>query len=265
MTATTQAVAQCVSLAGEAVWLRPDRTAWLAPAGCSHETPSGQREVRDVPWPAGGTLLVADVHLGKAHQFSARGLPLPASVRQGADGDTLTRLLHALHTSHAARLVVLGDLFHGPQGGDSVARFAEAMASWAVDVGERAELVLIGGNHDTRARADLGPLQQRLGARLLHLPEHGHWRQGALACTHHPAPVPDAGYTLCGHWHPCVSLRARARDHLRLPCFWLGDPVRRPLGVLPAFGAFTGMHPAEPGPGDQLWAITPQGLHPLST
>lgn len=238
--------AQCVSLASETVWLRPDRTAWLAPPGRG---------------PAGGTLLVADVHLGKAHQFSARGLPVPASVRQGADGDTLARLLQALRATRAARLVVLGDLFHGPQGGDSVARFVDAMTAWADAVGDAAELVWIGGNHDTRARADLGALAAALGPRLLDLPEHGHWRQGALACTHHPAPVPGAGYTLCGHWHPCVSLHARALDRLRLPCFWLGDPVRRPLGVLPAFGAFTGMHPAEPAPGDRIWAVTPQGLH----
>lgn len=162
------------------MWLRSDRTAWLAPAGWSPDAPSGLQATGELPRPAGGTLLVADVHLGKAHQFSARGLPLPASVRQGADGDTLARLLHALHTSQAARLVVLGDLFHGPQGGDSVARFAATMAAWADEAGDDAELVLIGGNHDTRARANLAPLQQRLGARFIGLPEHGHWRQGAL-------------------------------------------------------------------------------------
>src|SRR3990167_5872259 len=64
--------AQSVSLAGVTVWLRSDRTAWLPPDqaggvadGAAGHAPAGTE------WPAGGTLLVADVHLGKAHQFSA--------------------------------------------------------------------------------------------------------------------------------------------------------------------------------------------------
>ena len=38
---------------------------------------------------------------------------------------------------------------------------------------------------------------------------------------------------------------------LRLPCFHFGEQV----AVLPAFGAFTGMHPIEPGDGDRVYAI----------
>jgi metallophosphoesterase superfamily enzyme len=56
---------------------------------------------------------------------------------------------------------------------------------------------------------------------------------------------------LCGHLHPCVQLLGRARDRLRLPCFWFGASV----GVLPAFGAFTGMHPIRPAPGERVFAI----------
>ncbi|MFG5408224.1 hypothetical protein ABXN37_09015 [Piscinibacter sakaiensis] len=55
---------------------------------------------------------------------------------------------------------------------------------------------------------------------------------------------------LAGHLHPCVHLSGRARDRLRLPCFHFAQGV----GVLPAFGAFTGMHPVRRTPGDQVWA-----------
>lgn len=258
--------AQSVSLAGVTVWLRSDRTAWLPPdqAGGVADGAAGHASA-GTEWPAGGTLLVADVHLGKAHQFSALGVPLPASARSGADGDTLARLAAALYATAARRLVVLGDLFHGPQGGDSPARFARAMAAWAAGrPGDLpTELVLIGGNHDTRARADLSALQGLLGERLICLPEEGHWRHGLLACAHHPEPVAGAGYTLSGHLHPCVHVQAPGRDRLRLPCFWLGDAGVRPVGVLPAFGAFTGMHPIRPAGADQVWAVTPQGLHRL--
>jgi metallophosphoesterase superfamily enzyme len=63
-----------------------------------------------------------------------------------------------------------------------------------------------------------------------------------LRLCHHPRPVSGA-YVLGGHLHPCVKLLGRARDRMRLPCFWFGPTV----GVLPAFGAFTGMHPIPAG------------------
>jgi len=43
----------------------------------------------------------------------------------------------------------------------------------------------------------------------------------------------------------------RSWDHLRLPCFWFGDAV----GVLPAFGAFTGSAEVRPKRGDQVFVI----------
>ena len=51
--------------------------------------------------------------------------------------------------------------------------------------------------------------------------------------------------------HPGVALSGGARDHLRLPCFWFG----RSVGVLPAFGAFTGLMPVRAQAGDRLFAI----------
>jgi uncharacterized protein len=48
-----------------------------------------------------------------------------------------------------------------------------------------------------------------------------------------------------------VSLQGRAHDRLRLPCYWFGAEV----GVLPAYGHFTGMHPIEPAVGDRIYAV----------
>ena len=45
---------------------------------------------------------------------------------------------------------------------------------------------------------------------------------------HYPKPIAGA-YVLAGHWHPCVSVRGRAFERLRLPCFWFGDDT----GALP--------------------------------
>ena len=73
---------------------------------------------------------------------------------------------------------------------------------------------------------------------------------GGFALCHHPRAVPGA-YVLAGHWHPCVRVEGRALDRLRLPCFWFGEAV----GVLPAFGEFTGMHPIRRTEGDRVYAV----------
>ena len=49
---------------------------------------------------------------------------------------------------------------------------------------------------------------------------------------------------------PVLGPAQRAPDAL-LRCFWLG----RAVGVLPAFGRFTGMHPITRQPGDRVYAI----------
>ncbi len=51
--------------------------------------------------------------------------------------------------------------------------------------------------------------------------------------------------------HPAVVLGGRARDALRLPCFHFGPS----LGLLPAFGDFTGSHAVRRCPQDRVFAI----------
>ncbi|HWH81107.1 MAG TPA: DEAD/DEAH box helicase, partial [Burkholderiaceae bacterium] len=79
-----------------------------------------------------------------------------------------------------------------------------------------------------------------------------------LGLAHHPRPMTDA-YVLAGHLHPCVGLSGRARDWHRLPCFWFGTRV----GVLPAFGAFTGMHAIRAQPGERVFAAAPDRVFEL--
>ena len=67
-------------------------------------------------------------------------------------------------------------------------------------------------------------------------------------------------YVLAGHSHPCVHL-GRGIDRLRLPCFHFGAAV----GVLPAFGAFTGMHPIVREADDRVFAVADNALHELPT
>lgn len=167
-------------------------------------------------WPAARSLFVADLHLGKGAAFRAQGQPLPT----GDSARTLTRL-EALVAGHdAARLVVLGDFWHGPQG------LTPALLERVTDFGRRVATVLVLGNHDRRIHPDGLPITAVHGALSL----------GPLSAAHEP-PAEDApGFTLAGHLHPAIVIGSRAGDRLRRPCF-----VRYPNAlVLPAFGGLTG-------------------------
>jgi DNA ligase-associated metallophosphoesterase len=253
---------------GEAIELRPERAALLR----------GHR-----------TLLVADVHFGKARAFRQQGVPVPG----GTTRETLARLDALVRATAAERVVFLGDLLHSRHAQGSAA--LEEFARWRA--GHRAlGLTLVRGNHDAHA----GDPPAALGIEAVDEP----FALGALALCHHPsarpprraamppatgapmrapqpglrsfmddaierpgpddAPPPSARARtraprpapalalprIAGHEHPCIGLHGRT-DSLRLPCFHFGADV----AVLPAFGAFAGMHAVRRAAGDRVWAI----------
>ena len=62
--------------------------------------------------PASATLLVADLHLGKAATFRKAGIPVP----EGSAQRDLARLADLVVRHAVRRLLVLGDLFHARSG-----------------------------------------------------------------------------------------------------------------------------------------------------
>ena len=203
-----------ISVGGELLTLLPEKAAFLA----EHRT-----------------LLVADLHIGKAVSFRGLGVPVPG----GTTGETLATLGALTDRLGARRVVVLGDFLHSARA--RTAATLGAVERWRAER-ETLDLLLVRGNHDRNA----GDPPRRLGIETIDEP----LRLGGLALCHHPR-AETGGYVLCGHLHPCVTLRAGVRDRLRLPCFWFGPQC----GVLPAFGAFTGMHSIRPVPGDRVFAI----------
>ncbi len=181
------------------------------------------------------TLLVADAHIGKSTTFRALGVPVP----HGTTGETLAALSSLIATWRARRVVFLGDFLHSAHA--HAPATIGALARWRRAHAE-LDLVLVRGNHDDRA----GDPPSHLGMQVVDEP----FACDGFALCHHPRSQRGA-YVLAGHIHPCVSLGGRAFDHLRLPCFWLGDDV----GVLPAFGAFTGMHPIRAAASDRVFPV----------
>ena len=215
--------------------------------------------------PATRTLLIADAHIGKATSFRQLGVPVPA----GTTDETLGALTRLVERHDARRVVFLGDFLHSkrsfaPGTLASVGRWRERHAA--------LELTLVRGNHDDRA----GDPPAALGIRPVDEP----FTSDGLALGHHPRRRPGL-FVLAGHLHPCIGLGGRAHDFHRLPCFWfstappiglagarsatpepadLGDEG---VGVLPAFGAFTGMHPIRAAQGDRIYAVGDDRVHPL--
>jgi len=195
--------------------------------------------------PAARTLLVADLHLGKAATFRRAGIPVP----EGSAQRDLERLEQLVRGHDVRRLLVLGDLFHA-KGGCTPQVFAE-FAALRTRIADTA-VVLILGNHD---RA-IGRLPASLGidACLPSLDEP------PFHFVHEPAIDVTASnrdlFTVAGHLHPTVSIRSPSGDRLADRCF-VAEPS---VLVLPAFGSFTGGHRVEPAEGMRLWIARDDGV-----
>ena len=185
--------------------------------------------------PDQATLLIADAHLGKAVSFRRMGVPVP----QGTTTETLNRLTQVLAMTQARHIVFLGDLLHSAR--------ARAPDTWAAVARWRQQhhalaLTLVRGNHDQHA----GDPPPEWGVQVMDEP----LRLGGLALCHQPKPL-EGAYVFAGHLHPCAVMGGSAHDRLRLPCFHIGLDV----AVLPAFGAFTGMHVMRAEPGERIYVI----------
>ncbi|ODU45449.1 ligase-associated DNA damage response endonuclease PdeM [uncultured Aquimonas sp.] len=200
--------------------------------------------------PALKSLLLADLHLGKGDAFRRAGIALPA----GGTAQDLARLSALIERHQPERVIVLGDLIHGPLPSD-----AHWRQQWRDFLDRHAGLrfAAVLGNHDRALRGavdfegmqllaegtPVGPL------RLHHEPPD----EGAGAA----ASTPQA-LVLCGHLHPVLRLRQPGLPP-RLPAFWLhGQRL-----MLPAFGAFTGGYALQPMSQDRLWLCAGDAVLPL--
>jgi uncharacterized protein len=187
-------------------------------------------------WPARETLLVADIHLGKAATFRARGIPVPEATTD----DSLQRLSESITQVSAKRVIFLGDFLHAREA--HAPKVQASIRAWRA-AHAHVQCILVRGNHDSHA----GDPSTSLDIRVVNEP----WCEDGLALMHHPKSVPGH-VVLCGHLHPAYRLATRS-ESVRLPCFWL----RRDVLVLPAFGAFTGTATVSPTEGEGVWLCAP--------
>jgi len=190
---------------------------------------------RVVYWPRQSTLMVADLHWGKDAAFRAAAIPIPL----GSIDRDLQRLTRLLEITGAEQLVLLGDLWHARQGKSR--DLLDTVARWRTDHAQ-LEIVMVRGNHD-RAAGD-PPAEFCFDC------QNEPVCQGPFAFRHYPEATPNH-YTWAGHIHPDYELVGPGRDRLRLPCFHLTPTV----GILPAFGSFTGGSGVHAQRGDRIYVI----------
>lgn len=191
----------------ERLWLLPERAVWL---------------------PQARTLLLADLHLGKAETFQAHGIPLPSD----GDAGTLNTLLELAARWRPAQVLLLGDLIHGRLG--LTGELRQKLAALPELLGAR--LRLVGGNHER-------------GSWLEGLRCEPPMALGALWLSHEPES--RAGLlNVSGHRHP-VAVLGQGAERLRLPCFAYDEAAQRL--TLPSFGELTGGHPTDAE--ERVWLV----------
>jgi DNA ligase-associated metallophosphoesterase len=186
-------------------------------------------------WPREALLLIADPHFGKAASFRSLGVYVP----KGTTTSALARIDDLVAEKAPRRIVFLGDFLHAREGRN--AETFDELARWRASHAGIA-MQIVRGNHDKRA----GDPPSSVGIDCVDAP----LIEPPFVFAHHPVRS-DAGYVLAGHIHPCATLVGPARQRERLPCFSFGADV----GILPAFGEFTGCAEVDRSNGEMIWVI----------
>lgn len=178
-------------------------------------------------------LLLSDLHVGKVNHFRRAGLPVPVKVN---DRNTET-LIDLFGSIRPERVIFLGDLFHSHYN-DEWEVIGQVMRHF-----RSISYELVQGNHDIMSQHQYERHGLKVAEQL---------NIGPIVLTHEPLQDVEEGmFNLAGHIHPGVRLYGRGRQALTLPCFYFG----KQLGLMPAFGAFTGLATIKVKKEDQVFVV----------
>jgi DNA ligase-associated metallophosphoesterase len=207
---------------------------------------AGQRFILDtlkaIYWPSKNCLILSDLHLGKAGHFRKSGIAIPEQVHD-SDYRRLDRLLTKYRPDE---VFFLGDIFHSDYN-QEWERFVDWLKKWSLTT-----FRLIPGNHDILSKDQYLQISNLVLEPEQILIDH-------ILMSHEPVTESDSFYQLTGHIHPGIRLKGKAKQSLMLPCFYFGQKI----GVLPAFGAFTGLVGIEPQEPCSIFAVTQLKVIPI--
>ncbi len=155
-------------------------------------------------------LLIADVHAGKASHFRKSGIPLSTDHLL----QDLLKIESLIDKTKPKKVIVLGDLFHTRANQEN-----HLVDNWISSLKIPFELIM--GNHDVYSVSENEVNKQPYSVNNVHLSHE---------------PTPDKGFNIFGHLHPAYSVVGKARQHIKLACFYVSENFI----TLPSFGSVTG-------------------------
>ena len=207
-----------------------------------HETELHLLKEKAVWAPAHKAIFIADLHFGKAAHFRKSGIPIPEPIHN----QDLINLEFLINQYHPQTVYFLGDLFHSDWNGQ-----------WEVlnvflGQFEQVNFHLVLGNHDILPTMIYDHSTFEIHDKPLEF--------GNLILSHEPLEeISINRLNLCGHIHPGIRLVGKARQSIRLSCFFYSPNQL----ILPAFGAFTGLAMMKPKADDQIFGITKEKVIPI--
>ena len=190
---------------------------------------------RCIFWQEKKTLILSDIHLGKAGHFRKNGIAIPQTVFK-AD---MHKFVSQIQYNKPSSIIIVGDMFHSQENKEH-----DFFLKWRNDF-PNLEIHLVKGNHDilkdnAYSKANIVSHKKNLSI-------------DGFSFTHDINECTDnEDYCFSGHIHPGIYINGTARQSLKVPCFYF----TKDFAVLPAFGNFTGVSPVKPDQGDTIFAIT---------
>ncbi len=186
-------------------------------------------------WVEHATLIISDVHLGKAGHFRKHGIPIPEEVHI----DDFQKMNSLIEEFRPTRILFLGDLFHSESNNEW-----NDLVLWS-NHHQNIDQILVEGNHDQLTKE----LYHSTSLKLF-----SSYTLGPFEFTHETCD--SKSYNISGHVHPSIRLSGLARQSVVLPCFYFG----KTFSLLPSFGTFTGNHLIKVKKGDIIFAVADEEL-----
>ncbi len=188
-------------------------------------------------WKEKETLIVSDLHLGKASHFRKAGIPVPMQVHE----EDYLRLEYLINLYDPKEIVFLGDLFHSSWNNEWT-----FFKNWC-NTKREIKLHLVEGNHDILPDVLYKDCDLQVHKK--------NFIVAPFIFSHEPLngiSFEEGLYNVSGHLHPGVRLSGAGRQKIVLPCFYF----KPKQAILPAFGNFTGCTPLRTTAEDKVFIVT---------
>lgn len=190
-------------------------------------------------WRDKETLIVSDLHLGKASHFRKHGLPIP--MESGTDD--LKQLDLLLDVYKPKRLLILGDLFHSDYNQEW--EFFGMLRKKYTQV----LFQLVRGNHDILKEHQYEKFDITVHAKTL--------QENNFVFAHDLVPLTNDEFSISGHIHPGFVLHGKGRQSIVLPCFY----KKKNTLIMPAFGRLTGLAHMPHSEDAEVFVLTDADVH----